>query len=368
MAGFRADGARAISERGNTRPVRQPVDENHYDLSPTTRVTDRPDRPYKPRNLSDQTTLDSLEDDAFQGSHSVLKVSKSFRTRAFTKDSVFSDSEDAVPPCTHEDIKLPSRINTNDSSSSSQIDSSSDEEDVDIENKNKVESEYDVLPPPKDVQPLLPARLHNKPLSHTHTMDSIKLGVNTSPFNVKRSSSMSQVLPPPHGSMSKVGVHTLSKLPNMGGASPNLALRHQKQLRSERSSSVCANDWRNKTADISSTGLSQIMPVHRPVTPVAGDIQYIELEQNQERAEPSPKPSRSSLSSTNFTANSNFLEYTDIDILKTQALTETRRERDLNLRRKVKIRSHDGPLSLSFRTALLFRSYRRSFIIVRRCS
>jgi len=63
-----------------------------------------------------------------------------------------------------------------------------------------------VLPPPKDVQPLLPARLHNKPLSHTHTMDSIKLGVNTSPFNVKRSSSMSQVLPPPHGSMSKVGV------------------------------------------------------------------------------------------------------------------------------------------------------------------
>lgn len=52
---------------------------------------------------------------------------------------ISSDSEDAVPPCTHEDIKLPSRINTNDSSSSSQIDSSSDEEDVDIENKNKVE-------------------------------------------------------------------------------------------------------------------------------------------------------------------------------------------------------------------------------------
>lgn len=56
------------------------------------------------------------------------------------------------------------------------------------------------------------------------------------------------------------------QLPNMGGASPNLALRHQKQLRSERSSSVCANDWRNKTADINSTGLSQVSDTYIVLT------------------------------------------------------------------------------------------------------
>lgn len=159
------------------------------------------------------------------------------------------------------------------------------------------------------------------------------------------------------------------------------------------------------------------MPVHRPVTPVAGDIQYIELEQNQERAEPSPKPSRSSLSSTVISqacfitcinrfrysvcclfiiqefshhcvisSVSNFficircaafrISLPTVTSWSTRISTFSKLKLSpklvgneiLTSERKVKTRSHDGPLSLSFRTALLFRSYRRSFIIARRCS
>lgn len=44
-------------EGGEVDLVRQPVNDNHYDLSPGIRVETKPTRPPKPRVLSDTTTL-----------------------------------------------------------------------------------------------------------------------------------------------------------------------------------------------------------------------------------------------------------------------------------------------------------------------
>lgn len=46
------------SPDGDIELVRQPVDDNHYDLGPGSQAESRPGRPPKPRVLSDNTNLD----------------------------------------------------------------------------------------------------------------------------------------------------------------------------------------------------------------------------------------------------------------------------------------------------------------------
>ncbi|XP_067943932.1 GRB2-associated-binding protein 1-like isoform X3 [Watersipora subatra] len=288
---------------------RHPVMDNHYDACPVDQMDDKPTRPPKPRMLSDPTTLEGMEEFP---SHPILQVSKSFRTREYTKDNVFS-SEGSSRSNTLQEIKLPSRINTHDSTSSS----SSEEEDEDET------GDYAVPPAPRPLQqqPVLPERLHHhRTLSHIQAAEhTASTGtVSTVPSHVKRSSSMSKVPAPPSG---------IAKMPSLSSASPKFVNNQHSTLRSERSSTVCASDWRNKPITTNAMGKQQMMPRQSPRL-IERDIQYVELDNSSERTEPSPKPSRISFNNLAQANSQDVLEYTDIDLVKTQALSETRKERD----------------------------------------